>query len=198
MGWGQIVVYGGYVQLDDARKLDVSERESLLAVGSIEGLVSVAPDLQLEGLGSRDHDVRVEEAVSAEAVLARTDSVRGSLIDADKVVGGAQAADRASQLCHVPLERCSEHEAVGGIRLPLDGTEVLLHSDAGRVPQVGQVAGPALDPGSVVEGLDDRRRAAVVLHASGRSCGQTDSRDRERKNEGLISYSAGRRVFTDS
>ena len=160
----------GVLHLNDTRKLDISERESLLRVGSIECLISIWSDLQLEGFGSRDHDVGIQESVSTEPVFSRSDSVSRSLIDSHKVIRGTEATDCTSQFGHVTLEWSTKHEGVRCISFPFDGTEVLLHSNTSSVPQVGQVSWSTLDPGSIVEGLDDRRGWSVVLHATRRCC----------------------------
>jgi len=124
----------------------------------------------LEWLRSRDDYVGVEQSVSTESVFSGSDTISRSLVDANKVIGGAEASDGSSEFGHVALKWSPKHEGVGSISLPFDGTEVLLDSNTGSVSEVRQVSGSAFDSRSVVEGLDDRGRGSVVLHASRWSC----------------------------
>ena len=167
---GQWVVLRKKSCLNNTRKLDVSQRESLLRIGCIEALISIGSHLQLERLWSRDDNVGVQESISTEPIFSWTNSVSGSLINANKVISRAKSSDGSSEFSHVAFEWSSEHEGVGSISLPFNGTEVLLDSNTGCVAKVGQISRSAFNPRSVVEGFDDGRWASVVLHASRRCC----------------------------
>ena len=92
-----------------------------------------------------DDHVVVEESSAAEPVLTRARPLLRSLVDAHVVVvvaepsGQSQIREGDVALGVERVIRGAPREGVRFLRLPLDGAEVLLHSDARRVPQVGQV-----------------------------------------------------------
>lgn len=154
--------------LDDTRQLNVTQGKTNLWIESILGLVGVGAHLQLERFWSGYYDIRFEQLGTTESVLTGAHSVVAALVNTNKVVSITHSTSWAAEVSHVALKWSSEWEGLRILCLPLDGAKVFLYTNTWGVSQVGQVTSPTIHLVSIVETLDDRRRASEILHTTRR------------------------------
>lgn len=154
-------------QLHNAWQLDVTHSETNLGIQGVLSLVHIGSDLQLERLRARDDGVRIEQPGTTESIVTWTHTIAATLVHADEIVMVAESSCGTTDFSDIAIEWAAERERVFAFSLPLDCAEVLLYSDAGCITQIGQITSSSINPRAIVEALNYRRWASVVLHTTG-------------------------------